>query len=61
MSASERETAGWIRKLERQRKKVAATRDSLGDVLDELEALKENCVEAYDLIGAAIDSLSELA
>lgn len=45
--------------LEKERKKLAACRDNLRELLDEVETQLESCQEACDNLQSAIDILSE--
>lgn len=49
-----------ILKIESQMKKVAENRDSLDEMISELESLKEDCNEAYEHLMDARDALSRL-
>lgn len=50
----------WMVQLEKHRDRIGKERDALAETLDEMQALKENCDDAYDNITRAIDALSEL-
>lgn len=49
-----------IKQIEKHMARVAKERDSLDVFIDELEGLKENCLEAYDNLQCARDALSQL-
>ena len=58
---TKRQIAAWIKRLEKERDKVAKARDSLNEAVSEMEGLLDCCIEAHDSLNSAIDSLSELA
>lgn len=49
-----------IKQLDARMKAVAAERDKLDDLIDNLEGLKESCIRAHDALQDARDALSEL-
>lgn len=49
-----------IKQIDKRMKAVAAERDKLDELIRDLEALKENCEEAYDHLQRARDALSEI-
>lgn len=50
-----------IRRLEKERNKIALSRDALRDLQYEVNALFESCEEGLQNLDEAIDKLSELA
>lgn len=50
-----------IKKLEKQRDAISRTRDQLNTLLDEAQALDENCFFAENDLTSAIDTLSQYA
>lgn len=46
--------------IEKHMERIAADRDKLDDFIDTLQALKEDCDNAYDALITARDALSEL-
>jgi prefoldin subunit 5 len=49
-----------IPKIKAQMGKIAENRDSLDEMISELESLKEDCNEAYEHLMDARDALSRL-
>lgn len=49
-----------IKVLKRERLKVAASRDRLRDIEDDIQGLRQDCDEAVDDLERAIDALSRL-
>jgi hypothetical protein len=50
----------FIKELRIIQKSIAKERDSLSDAISEMEMLKEDCIEAWDSLQEAMDSLSKL-
>jgi 5'-deoxynucleotidase YfbR-like HD superfamily hydrolase len=50
----------FMQQISVQQAKLAKDRDELCKILEELDALKEACTEAYDNLQAAVDALSQL-
>lgn len=55
-----RTKASILKALEKECAKLRATRNSLGDLMDELEAQATASEEAVELLEACIEKLSEL-
>jgi hypothetical protein len=49
-----------IKTLERERAKIAASRDRLRDIEGDIQGLRQDCDEAVDDLERAIDALSRL-
>lgn len=58
--ATKRQLVRWDKILAKRQAAIAAERDKLDDVIDELTGLRESCDEAWDGIQRARDALSEL-
>ena len=50
-----------IKQLEKRRDAVGKERDKLGNLIAELDGLRDSCNRAYDDMQHAIDALSEHA
>lgn len=51
--------AGFIRKIERHKKKLAAERDELRELISDLEAIEETASDAIEHLDLAIEGLSQ--
>jgi uncharacterized coiled-coil protein SlyX len=49
-----------MNKIAAQQLAIGKQRDKLGDLISELESLKQDCDEAYDAMQSAVDALSRL-
>ena len=58
--ATKKQIEGWINQVQKRMDGVAAERDKIDEVLEELNMLKDDCERAYDLLQIARDALSEL-
>ncbi|MNK14336.1 hypothetical protein D3C87_324470 [compost metagenome] len=55
---NKREVKSIVTRLQKAQQKIADQRDILRDLLDEVNAIKEHCEEAYDDLDRAVDGLS---
>ena len=58
--ATKKQIVGWDKTLAKRQAGVAAERDKLDVVLDEMQALRDSCDRAWESIQHARDALSEL-
>jgi hypothetical protein len=58
--ATKKQIEGWIKQVQKRMDGVAAERDKIDSVLEELAMLKDSCERAYDNLQNARDALSEL-
>ena len=57
---TKRQINSWDKIIAKRQAAVAAERDKLDDVIEELKMLRENCRSAWDALQSARDALSEI-
>ena len=58
--ATKKQVEGWIKQVQKRMDGVAAERDKIDSMIEDLSELKSSCDNAYNSLQDARDSLSEL-